>query len=98
MWSHDVKIIQIGVIPTSGSPGQGKAKNLQGRRQDLGPTSECTTVNWVWGPHGHRDMGPPIDHTGGVKLGSQKGVILAAQNEPRLGVSSMVYLHAGLEI
>ena len=44
-------------------------------------------------------MGPPIDHTGGgVKLGSQKEVILAAQNEPRSGVSSMVYLHAGLEI
>ena len=35
---------------------------------------------------------------GGVKLGSLKGVILAAQNEPRSGVSSMVYLHAGLEI
>ena len=35
---------------------------------------------------------------GGVKLGCQKGVVLAAQNEPRLGVSSMVYLHAGLEI
>ena len=35
---------------------------------------------------------------GGLKLGSQKGVILAAQNEPKSGVSSMVYLHAGLEI
>ena len=35
---------------------------------------------------------------GGVNLGSQKGVILAAQNDPRSGVSSMVYLHAGLEI
>ena len=46
-------------------------------------------------------MGPPIDHTGGgggVKLGSQKGVILAAQNEPKSGVPSIVYLHAGLEI
>ena len=36
--------------------------------------------------------------TRGVKLGSQKGVILATQNEPKLGVSPMVYLHAGLEI
>ena len=43
-------------------------------------------------------MGPPIDHTGGLKLGSQKGVISAAQNEPKSGVSLMEYLHAGLEI
>ena len=43
-------------------------------------------------------LGPPIDHTGGVKLGSQKGVILAARNEPKLGVFPIVYLHAGLEI
>ena len=35
---------------------------------------------------------------GGVKFGSQKGVILAAQNEPKLKVSPIVYLHAGLEI
>ena len=40
-------------------------------------------------------MGPPIDHTGGVKWGSQKGVILAAQNEPKSGAPPMVYLHAG---
>ena len=33
-----------------------------------------------------------------MKLGSQKGVILAAQNEPKSGVLPMVYLHAGLEI
>ena len=44
-------------------------------------------------------MGPPIDHTGGgVKLGSQKGVILAARNEPKFGVLPKVYLHAGLEM
>ena len=43
-------------------------------------------------------MGPPIDHTGGVKFGSGKGVILAAQNEPESGVLPMVYLHAGSEI
>ena len=36
--------------------------------------------------------------TRGGKLGSQKGVILASQNEPKSGVSPMVYLHAGLEI
>ena len=34
----------------------------------------------------------------GVKLGSQNGVILAAQNEPKLGVSSIIYLHASLGI
>ena len=39
-WGHDAKITKIGVIPTRGSHGQGKA-------------------------NGHRDMGPPIDHTGG---------------------------------
>ena len=36
--------------------------------------------------------------TRGLKLGFQKGVILAAHNEQKLGVSPMVYLHAGLEI
>ena len=43
-------------------------------------------------------MGPPMDHTGGLKLGSGTGVILAAQNEPKSKVSPMVYLHASLEI
>ena len=42
-WGHDAKIINIGVIPTRGSPGQGKANDSQGRRQDLGLLSECTT-------------------------------------------------------
>ena len=36
--------------------------------------------------------------TRGLKLGSQTGVILAAQNEQKSGVSPMVYLHAGLEM
>ena len=35
---------------------------------------------------------------GGLKLGSQKGLILAAQNKPKSGVPSIVYLHAGFEI
>ena len=65
MWGHDAKMTKIGVIPTRGSPGQGKANDSQDRRQDLGPLSECTTRNWVWAPRGHRDMGPPIDQTGG---------------------------------
>ena len=43
MWGHGAKIIQTKVIPTGGSPGQGKANGSQDRRQDLGPTSECTT-------------------------------------------------------
>ena len=42
-WGHDAKITKIGLIPTCGSPGQGKANGSQGRRQDLGLVSECTT-------------------------------------------------------
>ena len=42
-WHHDAKITKIGVIPTGGSPGQGKANGSQDRRQGLGPISECTT-------------------------------------------------------
>ena len=64
-WGHDAKITKIGVIPTRGSPGQGKANGSQDRRQDLGLISECTTLNWVRDFQKHRDMGPPIDHTGG---------------------------------
>ena len=98
-WGHDAKITKIGVIPTRDSPGQGKANGPQGRRQDLRPISECTTWNWVRDPCGHRDMWPPIDHTGGGgEIGVPKGVNLAAQNEPISGVPPMVYLHAGLEI
>ena len=36
--------------------------------------------------------------TRGDEIGVPKGIILAAQNEPKSGVPSMVYLHAGLEI
>ena len=42
-WGHDAKITKIGVIPTRGSPGQGKANDSQVRKQDLGLISECTT-------------------------------------------------------
>ena len=44
-WGHDAKITKLGVIPTRGSPGQGKANGSQVRRQDLGLISECTTWN-----------------------------------------------------
>ena len=44
-WGHDAKITKIGVIPTRGSPCQGKANGPQVRRQDLGLISECTTWN-----------------------------------------------------
>ena len=44
-WGHDAKITKIGVIPTRGSPGQGKADGSQVRRQDLGLISECKT--WI---------------------------------------------------
>ena len=56
-WGHDAKTTKIGVIPTRGSPGQGKANCSQGRRQDLGLLSECTTWNSVRAPYGHRGMG-----------------------------------------
>ena len=44
-WGHDAKITKIGVIPTRGSPGQGKANGSQDGRQELGPISECTTLS-----------------------------------------------------
>ena len=44
-WGHDAKVTKMGIILTRGSPGQGKANGSQGRRQDLGLTSECTTSN-----------------------------------------------------
>ena len=72
-WGHDAKITKIGVIPTRGSPGQGIANGSQGRRQDLGLSSECTTLKWVRAPCGHREMGPPIDHTEGGNWGSKMG-------------------------
>ena len=42
-WGHDAKITKIGLAPTRGSPGQGKANGSQGRKQDPGLISECTT-------------------------------------------------------
>ena len=44
-WGNDAKITKIGLIPTRGSPGPGKANGSQVRRQDLGLISECTT--WI---------------------------------------------------
>ena len=44
-WGNDAKITKFGVIPTHGSPGQGKANGSQDRTQDLGLLSECTTWN-----------------------------------------------------
>ena len=73
MWGHDAKITKIGVIPTRGSPGQGKANGSQGRRRDLGLLSECTTWIWVLAPSGLRGMGPPIDHTEGGNWGPKIG-------------------------
>ena len=72
-WGHDAKITEIGVIPTGGSPGQGKASGSEGWRQGLGRIAKCTTLNWVQAPHGHGDMGPPIDHTGGLNWGPKRG-------------------------
>ena len=72
-WGHDAKITKIGVIPTRGTPGQGKANDTQVRRQDLRLLSECTTWNWVRTPCGHREVGPPIDHTEGGNWGPKMG-------------------------
>ena len=44
-WGHDAKITKIGVIPTRGSPSQGKANGSKDGRQNLGPISEYTTWN-----------------------------------------------------
>ena len=44
-WGHDAKITKMCVIPTRGLPSQGKANGSQDRSQDLGPSSECTTLN-----------------------------------------------------
>ena len=45
MWGHDAEITKTGVIPTGATPGQGKAKTSQDRRQDLRTISKCTTSN-----------------------------------------------------
>ena len=95
-WGHDAKITKIGVIPTPGPHGQGKANGSQDRRQDLGFLSECTTWSWVGAPPGQRDMGPPIDHTGGCNWGPKRGSFWLL--EMKSGVIPIVYLHAGLEI
>ena len=42
-WGHDAKITKIGIILTRGPPGQGKANGSQGRNQNLGRSSDCTT-------------------------------------------------------
>ena len=42
-WGHDAKITKVGLIPTRGSPGQGKVNGSQDRKQNLGLISECTT-------------------------------------------------------
>ena len=97
-WGHDAKITKIGIILTRGSPGQGKANGSQDRRQDLELISECTTWNWVRALCGLREMGPPIDHTAGVKLGSQRGSFWLLEMSQNLGVLPIVYLHAGLVI
>ena len=73
MWGHDAKITKIGVIPTRGSPSQGKTNGSQGRRQDLGLLSESTTWIQVGAPYGLREMGPPMDHTEGGNWGPKIG-------------------------
>ena len=86
-WGHDVKTTKIGVIPTHGSPGQGKANCSQVRRQDLGLLSECTTLNWVRAPCGQRGMGPPIDHTEGGNWGPKMGSFWLLEISQNLGCS-----------
>ena len=42
-WGNNAKITNIGVISTGDSPGQGKAKGSQARKQVLGAISKCRT-------------------------------------------------------
>ena len=86
-WDHDAKITQIGVIPTRGSPGQGMANSSQGRKQDLGLISECTTWSWVRAPCGLREMGPPIDHLEGGNWGPKMGSFWLLEMSQNLGCS-----------
>ena len=72
-WGPDAKITKIGVIPRRGSPSQGKANGSQVRRQDLGLISECTILNLARALYGHREMGPPTDHTEGGNWGPKMG-------------------------
>ena len=72
-WGHDAKITKISLIPTRGSPGQGKANGSQGTRRNLGLISECPTCSWVRALYGLREMGPPIDHTEGGNWGPKMG-------------------------
>ena len=44
-WGHDAKITKFGLIPTRGSPSQGKDNGSQVRGQDLRLISEYTT--WI---------------------------------------------------
>ena len=84
---HDAKITKIGVIPTRGSPGQGKANGSQGRRQNLGLISECTTWSWGRAPCELREMGPPIDHTEGGNWGPKMGSFSLLKMSQNLGCS-----------
>ena len=86
-WGHDAKITKIGLIPTHGSPGPGKANGSQGRRQDLGLSSECTTWGWVRAHCGLRGMGPPIDHTEGGNWGPKMGSFWLPEMSQNLGCS-----------
>ena len=86
-WGHDANIKKICVIPTRGSPGQGEANDSQVRGRDLGLLSECTTWNWVRARCGHRDMGPPIDHTEGGNWGPKLGSFWLLEMSQNLGCS-----------
>ena len=84
-WGHDAKITKVGVIPTRGLPGQGKANGSQGKRQELGLISECTTWIRVRAPYGLREMGPPIDHTEGGNWGPKIGSFWLLEMSQNLG-------------
>ena len=86
-WGHDAKITKDGLIPTRGSPSQGKANGSQDRRQDLGLLSECTTWSWVQAPYGLRGMGPPIDHAEGGNWGPKMGSFWLPEMSQNLGCS-----------
>ena len=67
------KIGKIEVI-LMGAPGsQGGTHGPRDGRQILELISGCKSWYYVRALHGQKDMGPPMDYMGGLKLGSQKG-------------------------
>ena len=71
------------------------AHRVGGRTQDLYLSAQLEFRSGL--PMGLEEWGRQLTTRQG-ELGSQNWVILAAGNEPKIGVLPIVYLHAGMEI